>query len=98
MTLRIDSLTNAVQPNPGAAGPERSTGQGFADTLKQAVDQVNRQQQTADRAIAELSTGRQADIHGTMIAMEKASLSFQLLMQVRNKVIGAYETVMRMNV
>ena len=46
--------------------------------------------------IANLAAGKQKDIHATMIALEKADVAFQLLMQVRNKIISAYETVMRM--
>ena len=44
----------------------------------------------------QLASGKQKDIHETMIEMEKADVAFQLLMQVRNKVIAAYETIMRM--
>jgi flagellar hook-basal body complex protein FliE len=43
-----------------------------------------------------LAAGKQKDIHQTMIALEKADVAFQLLMQVRNKIIAAYETIMRM--
>ena len=44
----------------------------------------------------DLATGKQPDIHRTMIAMEKASISFEMLMQIRNKVISAYDKIMRM--
>ena len=50
----------------------------------------------ADQAINDLAAGKQKDIHQTMISLEKADVAFQLMMQIRNKIIAAYETVMRM--
>jgi len=66
--------------------------------FKNAINSVNRQQRVADQAIEDLATGRNADIHRTMIEMEKADVSFQLVMQVRNKLITAYEEIMRIQV
>jgi flagellar hook-basal body complex protein FliE len=70
----------------------------FGQILKGSMDQVNRLQQAADASIEDLATGKQTDIHQTMIAVEKAGVSFELLMQIRNKIISAYETIMRMSV
>lgn len=70
----------------------------FGQVLKQSLNEVNQLQSEADRAIEALATGQQTDIHNTMIAMEKADVAFRLLMQIRNKVISAYETIMRMQV
>ena len=66
--------------------------------FKNAIDSVNQQQRVAEQAIEDLTTGRNADIHRTMIEMEKADVSFQLVMQVRNKLISAYEEIMRLQV
>jgi flagellar hook-basal body complex protein FliE len=74
------------------------TSAGFGDYLQQAVVDVNRQLVQADAAAEALVTGRSQDIHNTMIAKEKADISFQLLMQVRNKVVAAYENIMRMQI
>jgi flagellar basal-body rod protein FlgB len=52
----------------------------------------------ADTRITDLATGKQTDIHQTMIAVEKADVSFQLLMQIRNKLVAAYDKIMRMPV
>jgi flagellar hook-basal body complex protein FliE len=68
----------------------------FGEMLTDSIHQVNRLQVNADANINDLATGKQTDIHGTMIAMEKASISFELLMQIRNKVISAYDRIMRM--
>jgi len=70
----------------------------FGELLKQSINQVSRLQHEADASINDLAAGKQADIHQTMIAVEKAEVSFELLMQIRNKVIAAYETIMRTQV
>jgi flagellar hook-basal body complex protein FliE len=68
----------------------------FGDMLAQSLEEVNRLHMAADEAVENLAAGKQKNIHETMIALEKANVAFQLLMQVRNKVISAYETIMRM--
>jgi flagellar hook-basal body complex protein FliE len=68
----------------------------FGTMLAQSLEEVNRLHIAADEAIENLAAGKQKNIHETMIAMEKADVAFQLLMQVRNKIIAAYETIMRM--
>jgi flagellar hook-basal body complex protein FliE len=70
----------------------------FGNMLARSLNDVNRLKQEADVAVENLAAGKQKDIHATMIALEKADVAFQLLMQVRNKIISAYETVMRMQV
>ncbi len=69
----------------------------FADSLREAMTDVNASQNAANAAMTDLQTGKAA-LHETLIAVEKADLSFRLLMQVRNKVLEAYKEVMRMNV
>ena len=90
----------APQLTPFGTPPADKTGNGdaFGRMLSEAMDSTNRMQQEADTAITELVTGRETDIHRTMIAMEKADVSFQLVMQVRNKLVAAYEEMMRMQV
>jgi flagellar hook-basal body complex protein FliE len=68
----------------------------FSDLLTRSLDDVNQLKVEADEAVENLVAGKQKDIHATMIALEKADVAFQLLMQVRNKIISAYETIMRM--
>jgi flagellar hook-basal body complex protein FliE len=52
----------------------------------------------ADQAIDDLATGRNQDIHNTMISMQKAEISFELVMQIRNKLISAYDEIRRMSI
>lgn len=89
-SLKISGVT------PGTIDASDSVS--FGQVLKQSLNEVNQLQSEADRAIEALATGQQTDIHNTMIAMEKADVAFRLLMQIRNKVISAYETIMRMQV
>ena len=70
----------------------------FGQMLEGSMDRVNQLQKEADATINNLATGNQTDIHQTMIAVEKADVSFELLMQIRNKLIAAYDKIMRMPV
>src|SRR6185295_4722336 len=82
---------------PAPAGP---TGDAhpFAGVLKNSIEEVNKLQQKAEAAITALATGEKASLHDTMIAMEQADLSFRRMMQVRNKIVDAYQEIMRMQV
>ncbi len=83
-----------------ANGPEKSAGpnNSFAEVLQGSIEKVNKLQAEADQASQELLLGKDKNIHQVMIAVEKANLSFQLMMQVRNKIISAYEEIMRIQV
>jgi flagellar hook-basal body complex protein FliE len=70
----------------------------FGNMLARSLNDANRLKLDADEAVENLAAGKQKDIHATMIALEKADVAFQLLMQVRNKIISAYETIMRTQV
>jgi flagellar hook-basal body complex protein FliE len=66
--------------------------------LKDAISTVNEVQKQSDQQIQKLMTGESKDLHTTVIAMQKADLSFQMMMQVRNKIVQAYQEIMRMQV
>ncbi|MCB0383888.1 MAG: flagellar hook-basal body complex protein FliE [Bdellovibrionales bacterium] len=84
--------------NKEAGIPSASTEKSFADTLKDAVQNVNEMQQTADVAMQKLATGESKNIPEVMIATEKADIALKLMVQVRNKIIDAYHEVMKMQV
>jgi|SRR5579863_3933926 len=69
---------------------------GFSETLRGAMDQVQQLQGVADGKVAGLLDGGGMDVHSAMIAVEQADLSFQLMMQVRNKIVAAYQEISRM--
>lgn len=70
----------------------------FSSVLKGAIEDINKLQNNADQAIAKLEVDNTTSIHEAVIALEKADVSFRAMMQVRNKIIDAYQEVMRMPV
>jgi flagellar hook-basal body complex protein FliE len=70
----------------------------FDDVLQAAFQNVDHLQTEANQAIQRLTVDGSVNIHQAMIAMEKADLSFRLMTQIRNKLIEAYQEVMRMPV
>jgi flagellar hook-basal body complex protein FliE len=76
----------------------KESGSGFGDVLKDAISTVNQLQKQSDTEVQKLMTGESEDLHNTIIAMQKADLSFQMMMQVRNKIVQAYQEIMRTQV
>ena len=88
-----------VDLNQAEKGVNRSTGgSSFGKVLNESLGEVNKLQAKADEAVEALATGKGVSLHETMIALEKADLSFRLMMQVRNKIVAAYQEVMGMAV
>lgn len=88
----------------GASFPEvsgaksTSAAEGAGKFFSELVSKVNDMQIQSDQAIQGLATGENKNLHEVMISMEKASISFQFLSQVRNKAVEAYQEVMRMQI
>jgi len=74
------------------------SGPSFADTLAKSIEEVNHLQKEADQAIEQLASGESQNVHGAMLAVNKADTAFRMTMQVRNKIVEAYQEVMRMQV
>ncbi len=70
----------------------------FSEYLKGALDNVNDLQLESDKATEDFALGKSDNIHGVMIAAEKADVALQFAMQVRNKLLDAYTEIMRMQV
>lgn len=84
-------------PGLPRAGSTAATGEpSFADMVTHEIEKVNTQMVKADASVADLAAGRSGDVHGTMIELQKANLSFKMLVEVRNKALRAYEEIMRM--
>lgn len=81
---------------PEAAQAQEQAGQSFAEMLDQAIQKVEGDQKTAGEMMTKLATGEINDIAQVMIASERANLSLGMAIQVRNKVIEAYQEIMRM--
>ena len=88
---------DAPMAEPQAAQGLKGTSD-FGRWFTQQIDQVDGKLNVADRELQALATGQTQNLHQTMIALEEAKLSFQLLVQVRNRVLEAYQDVMRMQV
>jgi flagellar hook-basal body complex protein FliE len=95
-SLRILPAEIAPPAATGAALPGDEEQGGFLSTLQQSMDAVEGAQGEAQNQVAQLLSGQGADLHSAMIAVEKADLSFQLMMQVRNKIVQAYQQVSNM--
>jgi flagellar hook-basal body complex protein FliE len=98
-------MANPIQglplPNVGASTPGAATGadgqSDFLDALKGAMDQVEQLHQDAQGKVAGMLDGSGEDVHSAMIAVEKAGLAFEMMVQVRNKIVQAYQAVSQMN-
>lgn len=88
-------------PLPPVARPaqtEGASGEPFQKALGEAVTNLNKLQQEADSSATRLAAGEPIELHEVLLATEKASIAFQLAVQVRNKIVEAYQDVMRMQV
>lgn len=86
---RFDAtITSGLRPSTGDGGQPD-----FMKTLNSAMDQVGDLQSQADGKVAQLLNGNGQDVHSAMIAVEKANLAFAMMVQVRNKIVQAYQQV-----
>ena len=92
-SLRIlPSEVDASSLASGGAG----AGPAFRDVLHSTIGEMQELQGQAESTVAGVLEGTGTDVHSALIAVEKADLSFQLMMQVRNKIVSAYQEISRM--
>ena len=92
-------LGSRIRKTEGTTSSKQTEGGvSFADTLAESLNKVNEIQQEADKAIEKLAAGKTQNIHETMLAVGKADTAFRMTMQVRNKIVEAYQEVLRMQV
>jgi flagellar hook-basal body complex protein FliE len=89
--------TEILQP-PTEKLPAGGKDEGFGDLLKNAIEGVNELQQEAGQAQDKFARGEAAELHQVMIAAEKAGLSFDLLLEIRQRLVEAFQQIMRMPV
>lgn len=94
--IRTASPGSADARRSGAAGP--TGGPSFKDALMKQLDQVNRLQQDAEIAIEDVVSGKRDDVDQVLIAKQKADIAFQMLLQVRNQMMDAYEEIKQIRV
>ena len=97
----VNSFSSALAPLSNAERTAPKVGAGdssFGSMVRGAVESLDGAQKSAEQEIARTVTGESPDLHKTIIALQTADLSFQFALQVRNKLVGAYEEIMRMQV
>jgi flagellar hook-basal body complex protein FliE len=105
--------TDAVRPNalptpdiqgptplgqPGGVTPGQGAGGSFGSILGNLISDVNQKQNVANAAVDGLQSGSGVPLHQAVIAMEEANVSFQLMVEVRNKLLDSYQELMRMQI
>ncbi len=96
--VSLGSIPNSYLPNTASALDSGldSEGVNFGDVLKSAVQGVNQLNDSAASQVSNLLQNGSGDVNSVMIAVEKADVSFQLMMQVRNKIVSAYQDIEKM--
>ncbi|MGZ3743251.1 MAG: flagellar hook-basal body complex protein FliE [Pseudobdellovibrionaceae bacterium] len=96
-TIR-DSKSLSIEQPLSQGGSANEIPGSFADTLKSAIGNVNQLQKASDKSAQDLATGRTDNVADVMIAAEKADIALRVMVQVRNKIIDAYQEIMKMQV
>ncbi len=91
--INPDLAAPIVNPT-GANGPSSS----FGNVLGRMVEEVNSKQVAANQSVNQLVSGQNVSLHQTVLAMEEANISFQLMVEVRNKLLDSYQELMRMQI
>jgi flagellar hook-basal body complex protein FliE len=95
----ISFRPDVLMPGKAAAAGAAPSGEGFSAVLKQALDGVNSAQKNAEGLAREFQLDNSnVSLEDTMVAMQKANISFQAVVQVRNKLVSAYQDIMNMPV
>ena len=96
--IRVGNGLQMPEPFAGKGKNDASPAGSFSAALRDAVQDVSRLQGSADQAIQNVQSGRTGQVHEAMIALEKADVAFRTMLQVRNRLIEAYQEVMRLQV
>jgi flagellar hook-basal body complex protein FliE len=100
MTAPISAISAAPiieAPRLDALSSQQGGGE-FKSLLNSAIQQVATTQNKADAAVQSFLSGETDELHSTILATQRANLEFEMFMQVRNKVVSAYQEIMRMQV
>ena len=99
MTLPpISSVTGAAGVTGAQSVTASQPAEGFADSITSALESVSAAEFSADAIAQDIATGGEASVQELMTSMTKAQLSVDLLVQVRNKAVEAYQEIMRMQI
>jgi flagellar hook-basal body complex protein FliE len=96
VTAPISNITPIAMPETAATAGAASQPGEFQKVLSGAINSIESLQTDASTAVQKFLTGENEELHTTVLATQKAELAFELGLQVRNKVVDAYQEVMRM--
>ncbi len=95
----ITQITSVTQSQAGKTGGNvGSITKDFGKVLGSAIDNLAEKENSANNAIARLAAGEDVDLHQVMLSMQEADIAFQIALQTRNKLVDAYQEIMRMQV
>lgn len=94
--IKNSPLTNPMQKTSNEEIKDASEGMSFIDTLKEKLDEVNDKQIEAENVTESFIKGEDVDIHEVMLKSEEAKISLQMAVQIRNKLVEAYQELNRM--
>lgn len=94
----ITLVTHLQNLNQPPSSPGKTSGPGFGEMLEDTLRKVNSAQIEADQKVEKLHTGEAKNLHEVMISLGQADVSLRLMVQMRNKVMDAYQEIMRMQV
>lgn len=92
--LKIGGLQQAMLKK--FSNVEKKNTEGFDKIIKNAINNVDKLEKDSNRSVMDLLSGK-ADIHETMISLQKADISMRLFLAIRNKAVDAYREIMHMN-
>ena len=95
ITSGLPAFSGTLPTRPTLPSSSEAEG-GFGATLKNAISQVNELSDSSNQKVTQLVQGDRQDVHNVMIAVEKADIAFQLMIQVRNKIVNAYQEVSKL--
>lgn len=94
--MKIESLSPLfLTPNPKSMEFNKPSETSFSQWIADKITTTNNQLNEADHALNQLASGHAENLHHTMITLEQAKLSFQYLEQIRNRLMGAYQDLLR---
>ena len=99
--LKIDDIRRQLQDislKSNLTEKNEKPGESFSNILKSAIDGVNDDQLNAEQSIKNYMSGKETNLHNTLLSLEKADISFKMMMQVRGKLMEAYQQIMRTSV
>ena len=99
MLTELRSVSSVTSGKPASQAPAAAGGADFSAALKNAIDEVNQAQQSAQQMTQDFAAGNSnVNLQDVMVNLQKANLSFQQMVQVRNKLVTAYHDIMNMQV